>query len=565
MGKNNRSRREKKKRREKKLRRERNVRHNGPQRVGGVDEDFDIQAAVEALPASVSVERVMRRLVKAAGRHAITDAADIEAWMSTFDEATRAKLREEDPRETAQDFAFLAREELDRDVALDFLEEALDLDPENAEALCHLAVLELELGPEQIREIEHALSLAERDLREPLQSAFESGDVWSDVLSRPYMRIRRTLANVYESLEKFPESMHHCEALLALDASDPLEARQSTIAALLALGHRERAAEQIDLLPRDQAAFAAWARVLQRWLESERTGAVQALREARSLNALAEDRILQPIQFGEEENDGLFDDQVFFEATGIGLRLSRAWAAHRDALDWLEEGAPSSAPIEREAAMRSFPSPIAALFTLGAPDFSHDPADRARELGLTTTDIPELVRLAAHPALNEIHEEPQCWAPMHACRLLGELEAESAVRPLLDLLLEQGGDPRWTYELPEVISRIGEPAVPELLKFLRDFPDNTAASGTAIESLGMLAAQHPAVRPSLIEVLERELARHEEKDNVLNGVLVTASIDARAVELIPAIRAAFEAGTVDEVIGSFEEVEAALVEKSASD
>jgi hypothetical protein len=132
-------------------------------------------------------------------------------------------------------------------------------------------------------------------------------------------------------------------------------------------------------------------------------------------------------------------------------------------------------------------------------------------------------------------------------------------------VLEQSGGPRWINELPEVLARIGEPAVPALLKFLCDFPDDPAASGSAIEALGMLAGKHPAVRPSVIAMLERELGRHEEKDNDLNAMLVSASIDARAVELIPAIRAAFEAGTVDDVhIGSFEDVQAVLNDEATS-
>jgi hypothetical protein len=103
--------------------------------------------------------------------------------------------------------------------------------------------------------------------------------------------------------------------------------------------------------------------------------------------------------------------------------------------------------------------------------------------------------------------------------------------------------------------------VPVLVKFLADSPDNPVVRGFAVEALGLLAGKHPSVRSTVIGVLEHQLARHEENDNDLDGLLVSASIDARAVELIPAIRAAFEAGTVDDTWnGSLEDVEDALVE-----
>lgn len=55
--------------------------------------------------------------------------------------------------------------------------------------------------------------------------------------------------------------------------------------------------------------------------------------------------------------------------------------------------------------------------------------------GLTEEHIPELIRMATDPELNNADSESsEVWAPLHAWRAFGQLRAEQAIEPLAGLL-----------------------------------------------------------------------------------------------------------------------------------
>jgi hypothetical protein len=84
-----------------------------------------------------------------------------------------------------------------------------------------------------------------------------------------------------------------------------------------------------------------------------------------------------------------------------------------------------------------YAGPVQRLLTIGETQ-SYDPADwpdYAAEFGLECEHIAELSRLACDTALNGGDPDSRAvWAPLHAWRALGQLQAEESVAPLLDFL-----------------------------------------------------------------------------------------------------------------------------------
>src|SRR5438132_4238107 len=107
----------------------------------------------------------------------------------------------------------------------------------------------------------------------------------------------------------------------------------------------------------------------------------------------------------------------------------------------------------------NYPHPVDQLLTYGEakpgkwPDYL--------PLGLTREHIPGLIRMATDPELNGADSESlEVWAPVHAWRALGQLQAEEAIEPLLPMFhgMEEN---EWVQdELPEVYGMIGPNAIP---------------------------------------------------------------------------------------------------------
>jgi hypothetical protein len=88
-------------------------------------------------------------------------------------------------------------------------------------------------------------------------------------------------------------------------------------------------------------------------------------------------------------------------------------------------------------------------------------------LGLSENDIPNLIRMATDNDLYELEAEAAAgWAPIHAWRALGQLQAVAAVDPLLqhvnDYVEEEGWWDWMAMELPTVFAMVGESIIPNL-------------------------------------------------------------------------------------------------------
>ncbi len=195
----------------------------------------------------------------------------------------------------------------------------------------------------------------------------------------------------------------------------------------------------------------------------------------------------------------------------------------------------------------SYSSPVSVLLTLGEgrrqsewPDYS--------AYGLTEDHIPDLIRMVTDEQLHMADAESgEPWAPLHAWRALGQLRAESAIEPLVNLLnrIDLKVDDWVQVELPDVLAMIGPAAIPALDRFLAD-PDNGLwARGAAAGALSKIGVQYAEARDRCVELVTSQLQRFREQDLDLNALLIDALVELHAVESAPVIAEAFAADKVE--------------------
>jgi hypothetical protein len=209
--------------------------------------------------------------------------------------------------------------------------------------------------------------------------------------------------------------------------------------------------------------------------------------------------------------------------------------------------------------MSDYPSPVDALLTYGEVEsWRHEWPNYPAALGLEPEHIPDLIRMATDRELNRAEgESPRVWAPLHAWRALGQLHAEGAIEPLLDLLVEACEDhDDWAREeLPVVFGMIGPAAVPALAQFLADEAKGSSARRVVADALQHVAQGGPDDRDECVAILTGQLAEAERNDPGLNGFLIAYLLDLGAVEAAPVIERAFATDNVDETVaGGWEDV-----------
>ncbi len=211
--------------------------------------------------------------------------------------------------------------------------------------------------------------------------------------------------------------------------------------------------------------------------------------------------------------------------------------------------------------MTAFVSPVDQLFTRGEPGGRVGSANY-RALGIGEEHIPDLIRMALDKELRWAPSESDAaWAPVHAWRALGELRAEAAIEPLLDLFqdIDEHSDDWVGEELPEVYGLIGPAAIPALAAYLADPSHGLWARVGSSSALGEIGQRHPASRAECVTALTRHLERFADNDPVLNGSILAELLDLRASEAAPVIERAFAGEAIDETIaGDWEDVQVEL-------
>ena len=211
----------------------------------------------------------------------------------------------------------------------------------------------------------------------------------------------------------------------------------------------------------------------------------------------------------------------------------------------------------------TYHDPVGLLLREGEPkDRGPDKwADHVARFGLDQDHVPALIRMARDPVLNdEQDDEKLYWAPVHAWRALGHLRAEAAIAPLL-ALLKTLDDDVFCSDLPDVLGMIGAAAIAPVVAFIAETAHDEEDRPVliAIEALKEIGLRHPLCRDECVTLLTGMVERHASLNPTVNGFTIWALIDLKAVASIEAIRAAFDADTVDiSIAGDKEDAEIAL-------
>ena len=206
-----------------------------------------------------------------------------------------------------------------------------------------------------------------------------------------------------------------------------------------------------------------------------------------------------------------------------------------------------------------YPPPLDRLKELGRPNTTRNWAkskqDYVAEMGLAGEHIPGLIRIARqwfawYREEEDGPDEPGLWAPIHAWRALGQLQAVEAVEPLLGMMdgLADTEDDWYLEEFPEVFALIGPEASDALLRYVADpshgvYPRTVAGGG-----LTRMAERQPDCRAVAVAAIGNALADYEENDITLNAFLVGHLLRLEAVEQAELIERAFAAERVDDEV-----------------
>ncbi len=220
--------------------------------------------------------------------------------------------------------------------------------------------------------------------------------------------------------------------------------------------------------------------------------------------------------------------------------------------DWGGDGSDRSRPVRAHvlAALRPntepYPPPVDALRHLG-DRHNADVTQRRGALGLGQEYLPDLLRMARDRGLYTSDADTDVvWAPLHAFEVLSELDV-AAVVPELVPLFDLEDD--WLSEaLPELLGKVGAPALAPIRAYLDDGSRWAFGHSHASAALEKIAQQHPELREQVVAILSDVLRNAERNHEITNTGAMDALVELRAVEALPLIRRAFELGLVDEMM-----------------
>jgi hypothetical protein len=215
-----------------------------------------------------------------------------------------------------------------------------------------------------------------------------------------------------------------------------------------------------------------------------------------------------------------------------------------------------------------YPPPVDALLSYGAyrNHYATDWPNYVQELNLSREHVPDLVRMTQDEILwqsaldaaeweevfHETDIDPKLafWAPFHAWRALGQLQAVEAIPALIEVLKQRDIDWCWE-ELPEVFGLMGAGAIEPLQEVFATklhYDHKITLAG----SFGKIAKAFPDLRDRCAAVLTELLSDYPNHHRSVNGALVTELFFLRASEALPVIEAAYKANKVDEMfVGSW--------------
>jgi HEAT repeat protein len=217
---------------------------------------------------------------------------------------------------------------------------------------------------------------------------------------------------------------------------------------------------------------------------------------------------------------------------------------------------------KRDSNTHSYNPPVDRLLAIGFPGRGRVWPDYPDKYGVTLEHVPELLRMVQDEELNLADENSsEVWAPLHAWRALGQLQAETTVEGLLSILhwIDDVDDDWLMEEMPVVLGNIGPAAIPAVAEYIADSTNGEFARITAARALSEIGQQHPQARDRCVAVLSKQLAHYRQQDEGYNAFLISYLVDLKAVEAAPIMEEAFAAERVElPVQGDWEDVQLSL-------
>ena len=219
---------------------------------------------------------------------------------------------------------------------LALLEKALKLDPGNVDVLLVLFSHEKCSAVEGIEFLRELVKLAERRLGAEAFKEF-AGMFWGFHETRPYMRVRHTLAEHLRAAGRQEEAVAEYEGMLALNPGDNQGVRYLLLPCLLTLQRLDAARQLFEKYP-DEFKYNvvfAWARVLERFLSDDLPGAGAALAMARKQNPHVQVYVKGHRQLP-KTMPAAYAPGSKEEAICFADVVRAAWAKYPAAIKWLE-------------------------------------------------------------------------------------------------------------------------------------------------------------------------------------------------------------------------------------
>ena len=167
------------------------------------------------------------------------------------------------------------------------------------------------------------------------------------------------------------------------------------------------------------------------------------------------------------------------------------------------------------------------------------------------TAVGPLLLLATDVEL--LHQQaPECFAPIHALRLLGELGSVEIVEPLLRqfpiaLAYDEEELPQmWVDEVTQIIGHLGAPAIEPLWRIADDEGWNMAARSGALTALGYVTAVATETHDAIIAGIRERMERSEDK--LLTSHLAIALANLGVSDLYPELMDMYRTGKLDQEI-----------------
>ncbi|NTV62829.1 MAG: hypothetical protein HGA65_04740, partial [Oscillochloris sp.] len=148
---------------------------------------------------------------------------------------------------------------------------------------------------------------------------------------------------------------------------------------------------------------------------------------------------------------------------------------------------------------------------------------------------------------------PQCFGPLHALRLLGEVPAEAMIRPLfagLPIPIDDEEDDEaapniYSREILQIIGRVGQSALPTLSAVLDDRAVHPLTRVAAASGMAYVATYAPEVRDEVIAAARRRFAEPDQPLEVTRGLAILLAELGDSASYKP-IMAAYRVGTIDQ-------------------